>query len=82
MQTSALTVAAYLVVGLASGAWFWRVIRRSGHRVNLALVVLSIVFGGLWPIMMPGVTIYRYALGRPRRLPSHVASTAGISRRA
>lgn len=76
MEISALTVAAYLVVGVASGAWFWRVIRLSGHRVNLALMVVSAVFGGLWPIMVPGVTLYRYALGRPGRLPSEAPATA------
>lgn len=76
MEISALTVAAYLVVGVASGAWLWRVIRLSGHRVNLALMVVSAVFGGLWPIMMPGVTLYRYALGRPGRLPSEAPATA------
>lgn len=76
MQISALTVAAYLVVGVASGAWFWRVIRLSGHRVNLALVLVSAVFGGLWPIMMPGVTLYRYALARPGGQACEAPATA------
>ncbi|AHC27908.1 MULTISPECIES: hypothetical protein [Mycobacteriaceae] len=76
MEISALTVAAYLVVGVASGAWFWRIIRLSGHRVNLALVVVSAVFGGLWPVMMPGVTLYRFALGRPGRRPRDVPAAA------
>ena len=67
MEISALTVAAYLMVGVMCGAWFWRVIRLTGHRVNLALVVVSAVFGGLWPVMMPGVTLYRFALGRTAR---------------
>ncbi|TQK31337.1 hypothetical protein [Arthrobacter sp. SLBN-53] len=74
MEISALTVAAYLVVGVVSGAWFWRVIRLSGHRVNLALVLVSAVFGGLWPLMMPGVTLYRFALGRPGRRPCEVSA--------
>ena len=36
MGISALTVAAYLMVGVFCGAWFWRVIRSTGHRANLA----------------------------------------------
>lgn len=65
MEISALTVAAYLLVGGFSGAWFWRVIRSTGHRVNAALIVVSVVFGVLWPVMLPGVTVYRWLLPRP-----------------
>lgn len=65
MEISALTVAAYLLVGGFSGAWFWRVIRSTGHRANLALIIVSAAFGLLWPAMMPGVTVYRWMLPRP-----------------
>ena len=65
MGISALTVAAYLVVGGTCGAWFWRVIRSTGHRPDVALVIVSVTFGALWPVMMPGVTVYRWMLRRP-----------------
>lgn len=65
MDASALTMAAYLLVGVLSGAWFWRTIRATGHPGNLALMSVSTVFGALWPIMMPGVTLYRWMLQRP-----------------
>jgi hypothetical protein len=65
MDVSLLSVAAYLVVGGFCGAWFWRVIRATGHPVNIALVLVSTAFGVLWPVMMPGVTIYRWMLPRP-----------------
>ncbi|MCF6387032.1 hypothetical protein L2K20_08600 [Mycobacterium sp. MBM] len=65
MGISTLTVAAYLMVGGCCGAWFWRIIRSTGHRVNAALIVVSVVFGVLWPVMLPGVTVYRWMLPRP-----------------
>lgn len=65
MGISALSVAAYLLVGGSCGVWFWRVIRSTGHRANLALIIVSAAFGLLWPVMMPGVTVYRWMLGRP-----------------
>lgn len=65
MDVSVLTVAAYLVVGGFCGAWFWRAIRATGHRVNIALILVSTVYGVLWPVMMPGVTIYRWMLPHP-----------------
>ncbi|MDZ7887639.1 MAG: hypothetical protein U5N53_34245 [Mycobacterium sp.] len=65
MGISALSVAAYLLVGGFCGAWFWRVIRSTGHRANLALIIVSAAFGLLWPVMMPGVAVYRWMLPRP-----------------
>lgn len=65
MDVSLLSVAAYLLVGGFSGVWFWRLIRATGHSANIALILVSTVFGLLWPIMMPGVTIYRWMLPRP-----------------
>ena len=78
MGISALTVAAYLLVGGFCGAWFWRVIRSTGHRANVALIVVSLAFGALWPVMMPGVTVYRWMLRRP--IEFHEDATAPASR--
>ncbi|WP_395307452.1 hypothetical protein V4U86_18770 [Mycobacterium sp. AMU20-3851] len=65
MDLSPLTVVAYLVVGAFCAAWFWRVIRTAGRPANFALILVSGVFGALWPVMVPGVTVYRWMLPRP-----------------
>ena len=75
MGISALTVAAYLLVGGLCGVWFWRVIRSTGHRANVALVIVSAAFGALWPVMMPGVTVYRWMLRRPIESREDVTAT-------
>ncbi|MGW0157905.1 hypothetical protein ACWDUN_01165 [Mycobacterium sp. NPDC003323] len=74
MEISALTVTAYLLVGVLCAAWFWRVIRATGHRVNLALILASAVFGAFWPAMMPGVSLYRWMLRRPIEIPEDAAT--------
>lgn len=76
MAISTLTVAAYLLVGGFAGAWFWRVIRRTGHRINTALVLVSVIFGVLWPVMLPGVTVYRWMLPHPNVLREDTPTTA------
>ena len=74
VDISAPSVAAYLVVGALCAVWFWRTIRSTGHRVNAALIVSSTVFGMLWPIMMPGVTVYRWMLRRPTEVHSETGT--------
>ena len=76
MGISALTVAAYLMVGGTCGVWFWRVIRSTGHRADAALVIVSAAFGALWPAMMPGVTVYRWMLRRPIEFHEDAAAPA------
>ncbi|MGK2866734.1 MAG: hypothetical protein ACSLFA_08850 [Mycobacterium sp.] len=77
MDVSPLSVAAYLLVGGFCGVWFWRLIRSAGHSANTALILVSTVFGLLWPIMMPGVTIYRWMLPRPVEARADAESPAG-----
>lgn len=64
MIVTLLSLAAYLLVSGFCGAWFWRAIRSAGGPVNTALVVTSATFGVLWPVLMPGVSIYRWVLSR------------------
>lgn len=76
MDVSLLSVAAYLLVGGFCGGWFWRVIRAAGRPVTIALILVSAVFGVLWPIMMPGVALYRWMLPRPVEFRADAATPA------
>jgi hypothetical protein len=78
MDDSLLSVAAYLLVGGFCGAWFWRLIREAGHRMNVALILVSTIFAVLWPVMMPGVVVYRWMM--PRHAESREEAGAPASR--
>ena len=77
MDAGLPTAAAYLLVGAFCAAWFWRIIRSTGHPADLALMLVSAIFGVLWPIMMPGVALYRWMLPRPIEFREDLSTPAG-----
>lgn len=54
-----LTAAAYLVIAGMVAVWFWRMVATvvGGSR---ALLLVSLVYGLLWPITVPATSIYRW----------------------
>lgn len=55
---SYLTVAAYLFIAGVSGVWFWRLVKQA-PAARVSRVLVSTVFGLVWPTTMPGIVMYR-----------------------